>query len=272
MKFALASDLHLTFGPLGIKNTEEANVLVLAGDIYEIADLFPTQPDPYELIPNKKLQWVIDFFQNASAEFKDVIWIAGNHEHYDHYISDAKEVTQKFLDNHGLKNVHFLEKESIKISGVNFHCTTLWTDFHKGDPQQMYQAQRGMNDYKSISLNLKTGFSPEIALELHKESMEFLENVLVPGERNVVVTHHQPTFKSIEGNPRGHVHYISGAYASDLSEFILSHPEIQYWVAGHTHNNCEYYVGDNTIVAVNCRGYSGYEQLANHFKLKYFEV
>lgn len=271
MKFAFASDLHLHFGPLEIKNTQNASVLVLAGDIYELANLRPKQLDPYNIVSMDRIVWVIDFFKNASAEFEDVIWIAGNHEHYGHCISDAEKVAKRFLTGHGLSNVHFLENETIQRFGVNFHCATLWTDYCKEDPMEMYRAARGMNDYTQIRLNSQEQFTPEIALKLHKESIKFLGKALVPNEKNVVVTHHQPSFMSIEQD-RSHTHSLSGAYASDLSEFILDHPEIQYWIAGHTHNNSEYYVGDNTVVATNCRGYVGYEQLAVDFQLKYFEV
>ena len=39
MKIALASDIHLEFGPIDLKNDQAADVLVLAGDIC-VADDF----------------------------------------------------------------------------------------------------------------------------------------------------------------------------------------------------------------------------------------
>ena len=39
MKIALASDVHLEFGQLEINNTENADVLILSGDICVAKDL-----------------------------------------------------------------------------------------------------------------------------------------------------------------------------------------------------------------------------------------
>ena len=39
MKIAICSDLHLEFGPISLENTENAEVLILSGDILVAADL-----------------------------------------------------------------------------------------------------------------------------------------------------------------------------------------------------------------------------------------
>ena len=39
MKIALCSDLHLEFGPISLENTENAEVLILSGDILVADDL-----------------------------------------------------------------------------------------------------------------------------------------------------------------------------------------------------------------------------------------
>ena len=39
MKVALASDIHLEFGPIELENTESADVLILAGDICQAVDV-----------------------------------------------------------------------------------------------------------------------------------------------------------------------------------------------------------------------------------------
>ena len=64
---------------------------------------------------------------------------------------------------------------------------------------------------------------------------------------------------------------MNGGYSSDLSEFILDHPEIVLWTHGHTHDPFDYEVGTCRVVC-NPRGYYGYETSANDFKLKYIEV
>ena len=39
MKIAVCSDLHLEFGPISLENTDNADVLVLSGDICVAKDL-----------------------------------------------------------------------------------------------------------------------------------------------------------------------------------------------------------------------------------------
>jgi len=51
---------------------------------------------------------------------------------------------------------------------------------------------------------------------------------------------------------------MNGAYHSDLSEFILDHPQIKLWTHGHTHHPFDYMIGGTRIVC-NPRGYDGYE-------------
>ena len=73
------------------------------------------------------------------------------------------------------------------------------------------------------------------------------------GRKLIVMTHHAPTFKSI------HPKYINdrqlnGAYASDLSDFILDRPLIKYWLHGHIHATNDYMVGDCRVIS-NPRGY-----------------
>jgi uncharacterized protein RhaS with RHS repeats len=47
---------------------------------------------------------------------------------------------------------------------------------------------------------------------------------------------------------------MNGGYYSDLSEFILDHPEIVLWTHGHMHHTFDYNIGDCRIVC-NPRGY-----------------
>ena len=47
---------------------------------------------------------------------------------------------------------------------------------------------------------------------------------------------------------------MNGGYHSDLSEFILDHPQIKLWTHGHTHHPFDYVIGETRIVC-NPRGY-----------------
>ena len=68
MKIALASDVHLEFGPISFQNTENAEVLILSGDICIAKDF------------GKKFE---KFFAECSERFPHVVYVMGNHEHYD---------------------------------------------------------------------------------------------------------------------------------------------------------------------------------------------
>jgi hypothetical protein len=57
---------------------------------------------------------------------------------------------------------------------------------------------------------------------------------------------------------------MNGAYSSDLSEFILDHPQIKMWTHGHMHDTFDYLVGSTRVVC-NPRGYVKYEQRADEF-------
>ena len=51
---------------------------------------------------------------------------------------------------------------------------------------------------------------------------------------------------------------MNGGYASDLSDFILDHPQIKLWTHGHMHQCFDYMIGSTRVVC-NPRGYEGYE-------------
>ena len=64
---------------------------------------------------------------------------------------------------------------------------------------------------------------------------------------------------------------MNGGYASNLSEFILNHPEIVLWIHGHMHLPSDYLVGTTRVVA-NPRGYAGHEEQADKFQLKFLDI
>lgn len=64
---------------------------------------------------------------------------------------------------------------------------------------------------------------------------------------------------------------MNGGYTSDLIDFILDRPQIKLWTHGHTHEQFDYMLGTTRVVC-NPRGYDGYEDMADQFQLKYFEV
>ena len=299
MKIALASDVHLEFGQLEINNTENADVLILSGDICVAKDLYE-RADPNILGMSNKSNRYHAFFQKCSEEFKQVIYIAGNHEHY--HGDYAKSIPHIRANLSYLKNLHFLDKEFVTFGDVTFIGGTLWTDMNKEDPNTLYSIKGYMNDYRIIKnsnnvVNFKTPiydiredgstdytnvlsydrktrpatFSPEDSVEDHKAMLKFIDETTAGvQEKFVVVGHHSPSKLSTKPQYEKDV-MVNGAYSSDLSEFILDRPQIKAWTHGHTHHKFDYMIGSTRIIC-NPRGYIDYEPDAEFFELQYFEV
>ena len=307
MKIAICSDIHLEFGPISLKNTKKAEVLILSGDICVAKEILDR--DPYETRFDDKSSRIHLFFQECCARFKHVVYISGNHEHYH---GDFAETFKIFRERLGyLTNLHILDKESVLINDVMFIGGTLWTDMNKEDGITLSHMKGMMNDFRTIKNSnrmvsrkvmkykkdengqyvseIKDGvnvmieegfkfeesistFSPEDAVEDHKKMLGYLK-VMLEGKHDqkfVVVGHHAPT--KLSTHPRYADELImNGGYSSDLSEFILDHPQIKLWTHGHTHEEFDYLIGTTRIVC-NPRGYINYEDRADNFKLKFVEV
>jgi predicted phosphodiesterase len=281
MKFAVCSDLHLEFGDLILKNEENADVLILSGDICVAKEM------PFS--DSEKGQRFLDFFKRCAFQFPNVIYIMGNHEHY--HGDFAKSYDQLKVALAELPNIHVMEKEFVTFGDVTFVAGTLWTDMNKEDPSTLYGIKGYMNDYQIIYdssevVNYKTfddegkptfktrhaKFTPEKSVIEHKAMLKLIDDVCsgLPNEKIVVVGHHAPSKLSTKPQYENDV-MVNGAYSSDLSEFILDRPQIKVWTHGHTHHNFDYMLGSTRIVC-NPRGYINYEGQADEFKLQYVEV
>jgi predicted phosphodiesterase len=279
MKIAVCSDIHLEFGPIELNNTDNANVLILSGDICVAKDLL-------ELGSRKdKSEAIHEFFKNCSGEFKHVIYITGNHEHYHGdfatTLRDLKYNLQYF------QNLHILDKETVTLEGVTFIGGTLWTDMNESDPITLNAIGSMMNDFRCVKNSNKkvsfrdadgnfhervAKFSPQDAVEDHNKMVDYIYHV-VRGKDNqkfVVVGHHAPSKLSTHPRYQNET-LMNGGYSSNLSQFILDNPQIKLWTHGHTHETFDYVIGETRIVC-NPRGYIGYESRADEFKLKTVEV
>lgn len=271
MKIAVCSDLHLEFGDLVLHNDEGADVLILGGDIMVAKDL-DLLHDPYLDDGSLRAQKFYTFVENCCKEFKLVLFIMGNHEHYHGDFNRTFNILRTQLP---FDNLVMLDKESIRVDDVIFFGGTLWTDMNKEDPLSMWDIARKMNDFRIVSNELAgpgCRFLPEDAVVDHKAFLEKLSVCLKmnPETKFVVIGHHAPCKESVK--PRyAKEHLINGAYSSDLTEFILNNRNIKLWTHGHTHDEFDYMVGTTRIVC-NPRGYDGYEDRADNFKLKYVEV
>ena len=271
MKIKLVSDLHLEFSDVNIVNDQDYDVLILGGDICIAQDLHD-HPEPANTADQAAIangtglgrrqltaQRFRDFFKRCSFQFPHVIYIMGNHEFYNGKfyagIDYMREECAKY------PNVYMLEQDMKIIDGVMFVGGTLWTNMNKRDPLTMHAIEGMMNDFRIIR-NDARNYAAMSALDVairHDKTLAYIEHI-VHEHRNkkcVVVGHHSPSFQSAHEMYK-HETLMNGGYHSDLSEFILDHPQIKLWTHGHTHHPFDYVVGETRIVC-NPRGYEGYE-------------
>ena len=148
MKIAICSDLHLEFGDINLQNTENADVLILGGDICVAADI--GKPDPNNIMEGARSNRITDFFKRCSFQFPHVIYVMGNHEHYHGDFATSGNKLKSLLESNMLSNVYLLDKESKKIDDVTFIGGTLWTDMNKEDSLTLFNIKRMMNDFRCV--------------------------------------------------------------------------------------------------------------------------
>ena len=297
MKIALASDLHLEFGDVDFENTENADVLVLSGDIC-VAQHFKGK--------YKYSQRYLDFFKRVTDRFPQVIYVLGNHEHYS---GDLAETYFLFKAHLKFANLHILENETVDIDGVTFIGTTLWTDMNQEDSLTLQYMPNAMNDFREVrnsnrmvhrkvplylkDLNtdqyvkddkgylipngfkekIEPGrFSPEDSVLEHKKALDYINAVVSEraDQKFVVCTHHCPSESSVHPKYR-HESIMNGAFRSKLDDFIAYRPQIKLWTHGHTHEQFDYHISSTRVVC-NPRGYIGYEPQADSFQVKYIDL
>lgn len=266
MKIAITSDIHLEFGDWYPVNPEGADVLILSGDIMVATDFYGTY----------RTERFQNFLTNCKKEYSDVVYVMGNHEHYN---GDFTESTKILRDVCQPLGIHFLDKECVTIKGITFIGGTLWTNMNDEDEMTMHAIAGMMNDFRIIrnsarKVSFRTydddgnvtfvergaAFSPADAIEDHKKFLGYIQSVIEgkPDSKFVVVGHHAPSRKSV--HPRyATEELMNGGYSSDLDAYIIDHPQIKLWTHGHTHELFDYIVGETRVVC-NPRGYVGYER------------
>ena len=311
MRIALASDVHLEFGDINLKNTDNAEVLILGGDICVAEDIVATNS-----FSQARSERINDFFKRCSFQFPHVVYVMGNHEHYEGDFAKSASILKSMLESNSLSNVYLLEKETKKIGDVTFIGGTLWTDMNREDSMTMHHVSRRMNDFQCVrnsdrlvtrtvpiyelnpnytedgknggkyaqneaGFNIRIGekkkqepghFSPEDAVVEYKKMVQFIQTIIEgKNDEKFVVVGHHAPSK-LSTHPRYKRDVLmNGAYSSSLDEYILDHPQIKLWTHGHTHEDFDYMIGSTRIVC-NPRGYDGYEKRADNFELKFMEI
>ena len=252
MRLHVISDVHLEFGcwPKSVDiNAIDADVSILAGDID---------------VGLKGIRFALSIN-------RPVIYVMGNHEFYGK--RPMNRLWQKARAKVAGTHVHLLENESVMIDGVEFLGATLWSNFmllgaeqqgaamqyaesRMSDYSMIYQTRRGRmawSDERQCPVHLGDRLRASVVMAMHQASVRFLEGKLAlpsPIPR-VVVTHHAPSARSLEGAEAPGL--LDAAYASNLDHLVA---QADMWVHGHTHHRVDYQVGQARVVT-NPRGYVG---------------
>ncbi len=233
MKLNFVSDLHQEF--LGYKwdlVKTDADVIILAGDIGQGV---------------LGVEWAIR--QSEKLDIP-IIYIFGNHEYFKNdfsIIDHAKEYTDG-------TNVRVLNRDIVEFEDYRILGTTLWTDYCLyGEPSKkvaMHAAQDCIADHSLITYDGHI-FTTEDALSEHKKDLEFLNIALQSTDKNIVVTHHAPTYHASHPSFRGDM--CTPAFCSDLEGFIAERkPKV--WISGHSHYAYRKQIWD-TLCISNPKGY-----------------
>jgi Icc-related predicted phosphoesterase len=261
MLLRIASDLHTEFYSynkfskllrhyLPPDDRDSESILILAGDIGTFAHYSST---------------IKPLLDEVSKRFKQVLYVYGNHEFY---IGAWWHDYEKFwLERLLPKNVKILNADFFIIDDVVFSGATLWTGMDNRNPITMWHCERNMNDYNLIKYDAipstpygcRTGIriSAENTVLRYEHELGFIKQSLQVHRplfsKHVVITHHLPSFLSVNKKYQGEL--LNHAFASELSDMVL-HYQPSLWVHGHTHTAVDYKLGDTRIMC-NPVGYHG---------------
>lgn len=248
MKLGIISDIHqdTQFNHYDHTPIEGVDVMIVAGDLQQ----------------GSGIESLVPYIQAGQR----VIYVAGNHEFYDHEMTTLEK---RIREHAAMAGVDFLNNDAVIIDGVRFIGGTMWTDFKLyGEAEEFFvrnACQRGMNDYYCIKRrrhNIETHngiedtittFRAADAYELHQKTRSYIANVIRNDHTGptVVVTHHSPSMMSVPIEFKAD--RVSGGYASHMDDFVMQY-QPNLWVHGHTHTNLDYNIGDTRVVC-NPRGY-----------------
>ncbi len=251
MKVDLISDLHLECKELALPG---GDLLILAGDAME-AENYSKAFHKTRLNTEIPADKFLRFFEYECAKYEKVLYVLGNHEHYMGVFENTAKTLRRCLPD----NVEVLDRSTYDAGNMLFVGATLWTDCNNKDWHTHYHLARCMNDFHVIKKADGKRFSTHDSVDAHAEDLGYIKAVVKNNaQRDIaVITHHTPSWSSCAPQYKND-RWMNGGFHTELSEFILDHPNIKYWFHGHTHTPFDYMIGDCRVVC-NPRGYYPWE-------------
>lgn len=170
MKIQYMSDLHLEFSDNSrwLKNNEipvTGDVLVLAGDIFYLKDT---------VAPLTK------FWKWASANYRQVLIVPGNHEYYNYCDIMDRGLQWKWMFK---ENVGYYQNQVLRIDDTDFIMSTLWSQIAPADE---YFVWKGMNDFRQIMYQGKLLQTEEFN-QMHAFCLDFIKRSLAESTAKHIV-------------------------------------------------------------------------------------
>lgn len=229
------SDLHSEFYMRSagnflssLRRAKGADVLVLAGDALGCIDG-----------PQARIDAFVDGARRLTDTWPHVVFVAGNHEYYGSAWTNTTLAIEAAAEARSTFHALDLTNE-VTINGQRFIGGTLWFD-KKSDTQPF--DEQCMNDFRVIF-----NFTAHV-YEANTTTDRWLR--LNAESDDVVVTHHLPSWRSV--HPKYAASRLNRFFVHDMEDLIVER-QPRLWVHGHTHENCDYWIGETRVVA-NPRGY-----------------
>lgn len=251
MKLQIVSDLHLEFNQtLELRNTENADVLILAGDVCVASYLKKSEASPY----HKKGLVFKDFFTQIAGEYDRILYVMGNHEHYQGTFEKTANILREVLPD----NIQLLDNDIISYRGYNFLGGTMWSDL--SNPIDAMIVEGGMNDFHIIKRDKHRMRATQTTRD-HFRFRDFLRaNAAL--ENKIVISHHAPHALSIA--PQYQNDKYNPGYYSDMHDLILD-LKPRLWFHGHMHWAQDYEVGETRVI---CNPYAYPQEYPGHDRAK----
>lgn len=229
MRLALYSDLHFEFHNNSYDwffdhtaSRPLADVVIFAGDILVVKN-------------------GLAFLETACTAYKNVIYVAGNHEHYG---ADYQK-TQMRLREFTADNFFYLERDSVKIDGYTFYGATTW---YPG------RASPGcsINDFTQIT-HSRVPFA-QFIYGYHLASKGWLKQNVTEG--SIVITHMLPSQDCVS-NPYKN-NWSNCFYVADCDD-VIHENKPALWLHGHSHQSFDGMIGETRVI----RNPYGYDRAEN---------
>ena len=231
MKLQILSDIHIEHHMDGgrdfVKSMDPTgvDVLILAGDI---GTFFRGQE-------------LYAFFGMVCKKYPKVLYILGNHEHYQYdptrTARGVKELKKIFADQLTVLDSSFV----YEFGGKRFFGDTMWYQ----DRPDNFMHEEFFPDFKWIKHCKPFVYDQNPVFRANADKLV--------QKGDIVITHHLPSDRSV--CPSWKASQTNRFFVSAMDDLIADR-QPALWIHGHTHTGCDY-VADNTRIICNPFGYPG---------------